>query len=131
MLKAKHQQIRDKYGLEGGRAIITPVEEKSATPRAVEKEGILLKRGKMNTAFKKRWFQLLHGQLSYHKHSFEPPCGVIPVSQLQRVQLLVQQQPPELHLEIPGRVFVIRSPSNAASELRDWGTAIRDAQQTQ
>ncbi|EGD73177.1 hypothetical protein PTSG_04890 [Salpingoeca rosetta] len=121
-LNERHQKIRDKYGLEGGMPVITPCEEKP--PKQEDLTGYLLKRGKVNTAFKKRWFQIEDGQLSYHKHSFEAPCGFIRLSDIKRVRLLDKQSPPELLLETSARTFVLRSPSDSSSELQAWAAAI-------
>lgn len=116
------QHMRDKYGLSSG-------------PNASEGDkastcGWMLKRGKVNKAFKRRWFRLEGLSVSYYESpEAEEPKGSIDISFGTTMELVEVEQQHELHIKsAQGRTFVIRSESNFLRHLVEWRDAIQAQQ---
>ncbi|EGD73173.1 hypothetical protein PTSG_04886 [Salpingoeca rosetta] len=89
-------------------------------------QGWLMKRGKVNKAFKKRWFKFKDGCLTYQVQAGAPARGTIPLSQIESV-VISSGAPAELYIQVPGRVYIIRSVDESAWTLRGWLRSIQDA----
>eukprot|EP00048_Salpingoeca_helianthica_P024294 m.31217 g.31217 ORF g.31217 m.31217 type:complete len:184 (-) comp9297_c0_seq1:419-970(-) len=112
--KERMQLLRDKHGLEGARADRT--------------NGYLLKRGKLNTAFKKRWFVLEGREIKYSKEPGSSELGTISLGGAQ-VTLTSENDEFQLNIEtLSGRTYVLRGePPNPRSRLENWVQAIEAA----
>eukprot|EP00043_Microstomoeca_roanoka_P001919 m.35366 g.35366 ORF g.35366 m.35366 type:complete len:231 (-) comp11131_c2_seq2:147-839(-) len=125
-LEVKHQAIREKYGLEAKEK--NPFATSGSS--SVYLSGNLLKRGKINTSFKKRWFELKDTRLAYHSAPYGAEKGHIDLTSSMQIRLVTEDGHLELHLETSNRTFVMRSlkaKSQQEKELREWETAISTA----
>jgi hypothetical protein len=108
------QHIRDKHSLEGAHEGVT--------------NGYLMKRGKLNTAFKKRWFVLEGREIKYSK---EPGTSELGTISLGGAQVLLTSENDEFELRIEtlaGRTYILRGEApNPRSRLENWVRAIESA----
>jgi hypothetical protein len=117
--------IRAKYGLNGP-SQAGESEEKTMC-------GWLLKRGKVNKAFKQRWFRLVGSNLEYYA-DIEGSCtGVIDISNRASINLIKTSKGiSELHIGLADgrRTFVLREDADSRSASLDtWRVELIHAQE--
>lgn len=90
--------------------------------------GYLLKRGRINTAFKRRWFTLeaADNALYYSKEPGSEVLGIVPLSGAQISLLQAEGEEWEMHVQVmSGRTFVMRcEPPNPRARMEAWVTAM-------
>jgi hypothetical protein len=96
-------------------------------PSGPAERGWLLKRGKVNKAFKKRYFELDDDNILYYESIGGPQKGVIELYGSSRTEIIEVDGHHELLIHTRDRVFKLRSPDNLYSQLRVWDNAIRRA----
>lgn len=120
--KTKHDYYREKYNL--GNSTVQ-IQEASSQK---ELTGILLKRGKLNKAFKMRRFQLKNAQLTYHEPQTLVVKGKISVPDVTDITITEPSEMcPEMQIQTTVRLYTLRSPTNSYNELRQWKDAINSS----
>jgi serine/threonine protein kinase len=86
------------------------------------KEGWLYKQGSMLKGWKKRWFSLQGGRLSFSEKQGKKELGSIDVSQVASVQSGTEGKRPVLRLSVPSRSYVLAA--DTAREIQEWVAAL-------
>lgn len=89
------------------------------------KEGLLYKRGKINTDWKQRLFILNGKQLAYFKGSKHCPSGVIELKEVRQISQL--QSSNMFTVETPSRIYEIRGDTTEISQA--WIDAINNSRE--
>lgn len=99
----------------------------AAVPAGPDERGWLLKRGKLNKAFKRRYFELDLDNMMYYEEIGGAQKGVIELRRGSTVTITETDGQHELHVTTRDRVYKLRSPDNLLSQLRIWERAIQRA----
>lgn len=119
--------MRAKYGLKAS----SFETEEGATSDSIMC-GWLLKRGKVNKAFKQRWFRLVGSNIEYYADLEGDLAGKIDISNRASIQLVSKGKVPELHIGVGNgdRTYILRADPDARSaSLEQWQIALIHAQE--
>jgi hypothetical protein len=89
----------------------------------ISMEGYLLKRGEMNTEFKRRWFELKGNEVRYYKNRGEKkPAGIFHYggAKISLIAAHIDESSSSdikhMQIELPGRVYVLQGETDGAQQ---------------